>query len=502
MKTTETKEPNLKKNFFFNLANQILGLIAPFITAPYLSRVLHEAGNGQISYASSIITVFILFATLGFTTYGQREIAKVRNDKVERSKVFWEIVILKTLTTAITSAVFFALLYTIGFKKSNDLIAWYSIQLIGTALDITFYYYGEEDFQSLALQSIFVKTVGIVLTFCLVKTENDVWIHALCSILTTVASNVIMWVPLRKRIAFIKPTELSFKRHWIPTLEIFVPQLAITIYSVVDKLMIGWFASNSDYENGCYEQAYKINSMALLLVTVISPILLPRNAHDYQVGNMEEFHRHIDFTIHYTWMMGTPLIAGFAVLSYSLSSWFLGPGYAEVPLLMQIMSVRFILSGFAELCGTQIYIAIGKQKYFTISTIITAVINIILNYFFIRNWGATGAAITTAISELINAVILIVLACKQKYFTLKQFFLSSWKYLLSSGIMFATIYFMQKYMVIAAWSFFVIMFTGGIEYFLLLMLFHDSFFLTWFKRIWNKLFRHRKNKEIECSEGK
>lgn len=479
-------KPNLKKNFIYNFISQILTLVIPLITTPYLSRILGEEGNGQISYSLSIVTVFILFASLGFTTYGQREIAKVRDDKEATSKVFWEITILKAITTIISSGFFFALLYTTGFKKCNNLILIFSIELLSTIFDVTFFFQGEENFKSLALRTIFLKVLGLILIFCFIKTSDDTWIYALCLSISYFLSYVIMWPSLKGKISFVKLNTLSFKKHIGPTLRIFVPQLAVTIYSVMDKLMIGWFATNSDYENGCYEQAYKINSVALILVTVISSVLAPRNTYDYKSGNLDSFKNHINFAIHYTWMMGLPLIAGFAVLSNNLSSWYLGEGYAEVPLLMQIMSIRFVCSGISELCGNQIFIAIGKEKYYTIATCVAAVVNITLNYFFIKLLGATGAAISTAVCEFLVASILATIAIRKKYFSFKDLFSCSWKYLISALVMLVTIYFIQKYLPYTIWSFLVIMFTGAIEYFLILLALRDSFLTYWLGRFINK----------------
>jgi O-antigen/teichoic acid export membrane protein len=260
----------------------------------------------------------------------------------------------------------------------------------------------------------------------------------------------------------------------------------------MDKLMIGWFATNSDYENGCYEQAYKINSVALLLVTVISSVLAPRNTYDYKNGNIDSFKGHINFAIHYTWMIGLPLIAGFAVLSSNLSSWYLGDGYAEVPLLMQIMSVRFVCSGISELCGNQIFIAIGKEKYYTIATCVAAIVNIILNFFFIDIWGAIGAAISTSICEFLVASMLATIAIRKKYFSFKDLFSCSWKYLISALVMLVTVYFIQKYLPYTIWSFIVIMLTGAIEYFLILLALRDSFLTYWLRRFINKF---KKKKE-------
>ena len=60
------------------------------------------------------------------------------------------------------------------------------------------------------------------------------------------------------------------------------------MYSVFDKTMIGLLSSNPDYDNGCYEQAYKINSIGVTFpVLIITTILGPRNAYEFQRGNLD-----------------------------------------------------------------------------------------------------------------------------------------------------------------------------------------------------------------------
>jgi O-antigen/teichoic acid export membrane protein len=243
----------------------------------------------------------------------------------------------------------------------------------------------------------------------------------------------------------------------------------------MDKAEIGWFAQNSDYENGCYEEAYKINSTALIIVTAISPVLCPRNSYDYKIGNREGLNNHLDFAFRYTWLLGAPLIGGFAALSTNLSTWFLGDGYAEVPLLMQIMSVRFVLSGIGETLGSELFIAIGKEKYPTIAAGIAAVANVILNYFFIIRWGATGAAITTAISEFLVTALLVIFAFKEKFLTWKMLFNGAWRYILAAVAMFVLLYFIQPYFPVNVGYFLILVFIGSAFYFLFLFALRDPF---------------------------
>lgn len=482
------KKRGLKANFIYNFIGQILVLIVPLITAPYIARVLHEVGNGQYSYASSIITYFTLFANMGFDIYGQRQIARYQDDKYNKSRVFWELFILKCATTLISLAVLYSIVFTAGFGENyNYLILILSINVIAIPFDILFLFRGDEDFRSIAIRTILMRAVSLVCIFVFVKDEGDLWVYTLLTALSSFGANIIMWPTIVRRISFVKPSELKLAHHLKPAFLIFLPTLATTVYSVFDKTMIGLLAVNPDYENGCYEQAYKLNSVALLLVTVISSVMVSRNAHDYQTGNRAGLERNLYFACNYVWMIGIPLIVGFAVMGENLSAWFLGDGYAEVPLLMKVMSVRFVSSGFGVIFGDQLFIAIGKEKYPTIATLCAAVVNVGLNAVLIPKLGATGAAIATAVCEVLVTAILAVFVWRYKFISFRKVIIGSWRYIVAAAVMFVPIFFMQRYMGYSVWSFLVIAAVGAIVYFLTLILLRDKFFIELIKNVFNSI---------------
>lgn len=478
------KNNSLKKNFFFNFISQILILVIPLITTPYLARVLHEEGNGQISYAFSIVTYFILFANLGFTIYGQREISKFRNDKEKLTKTFYEIFFVRMITTTISIVILAIILFTIGFgEKYNLLITIYGIQLIAVYFDIQFFYQGTENFKSIALRSIIMKVIGLVCIFLFVKEETDIWKYALFISLATIFSNLIMWPYALKQVGICKAKEIKIFRHILPALLIFLPSLAVTIYSVFDKTMIGLLSSNSDYENGCYGQAYKLNNVMLLLVTVISPVLTARNNYDYSHNNEDGFKEHLYFSSNYVWLIGLPLIAGCIVLSKNLCTWYLGDGYAEVPLLLSIMAVRFVASGLSELFGTQYLIVIGKEKYVLISSIIAACMNLGCNFIMIPFYGSVGASIATAICEVSMTIVLGIFVYKQHFVSEKKIILMCFKYLFSALIMGLLIYLINSLFVETIWSFLLCVLIGAIAYFLMLILLKDKFVINILRKV-------------------
>lgn len=482
MSSSTTKRHGLKANFIFNFISQILTLIVPLITTPYVWNVLGADGNGQYSFSLSIITYFTLIANMGFDLYGQKQIAACRDEKEKKSAIFWELFLLKTIFTTVSMGILLGILYGVGFGEKYDiLILILSIQVVAVPFDIQFLFRGDEDFLSIAIRTILMKVIGMVCIFVFVKRSDQVWVYTLCLSLSIIASNLIMWPSAFRRIALVSPKKLSLFRHLVPSILIFLPTLAVTVYSVFDKTMIGLLAQNPDVENGYYEKAYQLNCVAVLLVTIISPVMVSRNAYDYSEGNHERMREHLYAASRYVWMMGLPLIIGFSVLSHNLCNWFFRTEYDGIPILLMIMSVRCVVSGFGEVLGNQLFIAIGKNQYPLIATIGAAVINLTLNFFMIPVYGALGAAIATAVCEVANTIVLFIIAGVKKYVSPLKIITSSWKYVLSAGIMFVPIFFLQRAMGETVWTFLLITFTGMAVYALSLALLRDAFFLKYVK---------------------
>ncbi len=72
---------SIKKNYIYNLLYQILSLLTPLITTPYISRVLGVEKIGIYSYSSSIVSYFVIFAAMGIASYGQRVVSYYQDDR-------------------------------------------------------------------------------------------------------------------------------------------------------------------------------------------------------------------------------------------------------------------------------------------------------------------------------------------------------------------------------------------------------------------------------------
>ena len=487
-KGKQSKSPNIKKNAIYSLISKLLITIIPVVTTPYLARVLGEVGNGQISYVSSIITYFTLAASLGFATYGQREIAKCRDDREQRSITFWEIFTTKVITTTVSLGVLAVLIFTIGFgERYNTLMLIMSLQVIAVIFDIEYLYTGNENFKSIAIRNIIVKVIGVALIFIFVRTADDVWIYALYLSLSTVFSYLIMWTGIKKYVGFVSIKKLKPWRHLKGTFIIFLPMVITSLFTTFDKTMIGMLSPNPDYDNGCYEQAYKINNIAQTFITIFSGVIMPRNVYAYNTGDIETMNNNVYKTCRYVWITSLFLVAGFMVLSENFCEWFLGAGYDEVPLLLYIMSIRLLVSGFSIIFGDR-FIAMGKEKYWMISVLIGAITNIGINAILIPIWGAIGAAIATAACEVVILIIMSILTFRNNGLSFKNVFAPSWRYIIAAGEMFCVMFIMQQFMPYIVWSFFVIGLTGAALFAGMLLLLRDDFFIGLLRSVFGKVF--------------
>lgn len=199
-------------NYIYNLIYQIVVIILPLITTPYLSRVLGAENIGTYGYTLSIVTYFVLFGSLGIAMYGQREIAYVQDDKPNRSKVFWEIIVVRTISLSI-SLVAFYFIYVSG-EKYQIYYKIFMLEIIATMLDISWFFQGLEEFKKTVGRNLVVRIASTILVFILVKTQDDLAKYIFIYVITTLLGNVSLWFYLPKYIQKVKIKSLDLTRPY------------------------------------------------------------------------------------------------------------------------------------------------------------------------------------------------------------------------------------------------------------------------------------------------
>ena len=277
-----SEKKSIKKNYIYNLIYQVLILILPLVTTPYLSRVLGAENIGIYSFTLSISTYFILFGSLGIALYAQREIAYFQDDKTKRSKIFFEILVLRFITLGIALLTFY-----LTFCIKGEYKVYYRIlilELLANTIDISWFFQGLEEFKKTVSRNIVVKVISVICIFIFIKNENNLLQYFIIYVLSILIGNITLWFYLPKFVNKVSFRDIKPLKHLKATLSLFIPQIAMQIYTVLDRTMIGTIVLNKK-EVGYYEQAQKIIKLLLTIATSLGTVMIPRMANTYANGD-------------------------------------------------------------------------------------------------------------------------------------------------------------------------------------------------------------------------
>lgn len=458
----------LVRNYLYNAGYQILLLITPLLTVPYISRVLGPTGVGINATTNSVITYFLLLGTLGVTIYGNREIAGCREDIHKRSVKFWEIEIMQISTILVAYCVFLIWLYfTTQFKMYFFL---QSFLILAGAFDISWYFMGLEDFKKTVLRNVIVKIISLLCIFTLVKDSQDTGIYILILSLSQILGNITLWPYLRTSVKTVRLGELHIWSHFRPSVALFIPQIAIQIYVALNRTML--WKLDSVTASGYYDYADKLIKLVLALVTATGIIMLPRISNLFAHGETKKIHRYLYASFDFVSCIAFPLAFGVAATATSLAPWFFGAQFSSVSSLLIIESPIILFIGWSNVIGQQYLIPTRQVKQYTQSVTIGAITNIVLNIPLIIIWGVRGAAIATLVSELV--VTLYQLFVVRKQLTMWKLFRNFSKYLIAGILMFVVVYCLNIQMKIGVGSIAGQVLEGGLIYAGLLLILQPS----------------------------
>lgn len=404
---------SLKTNYIFNLLNTISGLLFPLITFPYASRILLADGIGQVNFFQSIIQYITLFTCLGIPMYAIREVAKVRENIVERNKVTVEILLLHASLTVFGYVIVTILVATIAkIQVDIPLFLILSSTIFFTAIGCEWFYQGIEDFKYIAIRGLFVKLISAILLFVLVKTKEDILWYGAYSVIGVLGGNIFNFLRLRKYITF---TQFPFKelrpsRHLLPALHIFVLNLVISIYIQLNSIMLGFMDDATSV--GLFTAASKLSHMTLGVVGALGTALLPRLSNLIATGQKEKFNHLSQKAMQFVIAITLPMTVGMILTAPYLIPLFCGESYTPAILTLQIMSPIILAIGVSNILGIQILYPQGQENKVIISTALGAIVNFILNLWLIPKYSQDGASIATVMAEIMVTVSMVYIGKK------------------------------------------------------------------------------------------
>ena len=423
------KNKRFVKNYIYNMSYELLALLVPLITVPYVSRVLGASAIGDYGFPSGVVSYFGIIAALGTQNYAKKEIAFSQSDERSRSSIFWEIFLFRIISTFI---VLICYLTFIQFSDS-EFKTLYIIQLITVLswiLDFSWLFQGMENFKITAIRNTIVKVISTLLVFLFVKSKTDLNIYAIILSGSILIGNITLIPNIKKYVVRVPIRQLDIRRHLSGILIMFSSVVAVQIYTVVDQTMLGILVNNT--EVGYYSQAQKIIKVALTVVSSYALILLPRVAVLFKTNNKKEMNKYVNLSIDYLFFLALPLTVGVLLCASDFVPVYFGAGYEPVAGLMRVLSILFIVTGAGQLAGSFLT-AINKQIQCTIAVGLGALINVALNIVLIKRLSSIGACVASVIAEL--TVTLITVFVINKMFSLKYGIKSFFYYLIPTTTM-------------------------------------------------------------------
>ena len=468
-------QPSIKKNYIYNTLYEILAIIAPLITAPYVSRVFGADGVGIYSYTSAITAYFTMFSAMGIKSYGQREIAQHRENPQECSKLFWELELMCISTTAVSLIVWtFLIIFSANYSVYYLVL---TMTVLATAFDISWFWSGQEQYRFIVIRNSIIKILGIVLLFAFVRKRSDLVLYIALIAATGLLGNISMWSYLPKFLVKVDWKLLSVKRHYRQTFVYFIPTIATSIYTVLDKAMIGWITQN-DFENGYYEQATKILNICKTLVFSINTVVSSRISFLFAKEAHVEIKQKLETTMNFILFLSIPITFGLIGVAKRFVPLFFGKGYDETIAILCFMSPLMIIIGISNCLGSLYFTPSGQRARSNKGIVTGAVVNLV---------------IASVVAE--STITGIYLYMSRDYFDISCIFKFGWKRLIAAMVMFIVILFANNIISHQLIAFIVQVVLGIVTYVLCLLIMRDRFLLDNIKKYGEKLL-HTKSKRM------
>ena len=399
-----SQKKSLKLNFIMNAILAMSSFLFPLISFPYVSRILGPDGTGRVDFATSLIAYFLMFAQLGIPTYGVRACAKVRDNKHLLTKTAHELLIINLVMSAVSYAVLFlAVLFVPRLRQDRVLYILVSLTILFNTIGMEWLYKALEQYTYITIRSILFKIVSLAAMFLLVREKDDYVVYGGITILASSASYLMNFVHARKYISMRPVGGYEFAPHLKAVAVFFAMACASTIYTNLDKVMLGIMATNTDV--GYYGAAVRIKSILVSIVTSLGTVLLPRASYYVEHGMMDEFHKISRKALNFVVVAAVPLMLYFIYFARQGIFLLSGEDYAGAILPMQIIMPTLLFIGLTNILGIQILVPMGREKTVLWSMIAGAAVDLVCNLLLIPRFAAAGAALSNMLAE---AVVLLV----------------------------------------------------------------------------------------------
>ena len=425
------KSKSVFHNFIMNIILTTSSFIFPLITFPYVSRILSPDGMGKVSFATSVVSYFLIIAQLGIPTYGIRACAKVRDNREALYKTVKEIFCISMIMCVSAYVLLGTTIVLVQkFQEEQKLLIVISSMILFTTLGVEWLYKALEMYSYITWRSIAFKLIALVAMFLFVHEKNDYVIYGAISILASSASGMMNFLNIRKFVDLKVHYSLNFRKHMKAILVFFAMSCATTVYLNLDTVMLGFMKTDADV--GYYNAAVKIKNMLVSIVTSLGAVLLPRVTYYLENGERDKFKNLSTKAIQFVYFLSIPLLVFFVIFAKQSVLFLAGESYHNAILPLKCMMPTLLFIGLTNIMGIQILVPLGREDKVLFSVVAGAVVDLILNTLLIPRYAATGAAIGTMVAEAV--VFIIQYASDRRLFGEIFHLIRPWKIVIATMI--------------------------------------------------------------------
>ncbi|MDE6784221.1 MAG: flippase [Ruminococcus sp.] len=436
------KKSNIKKNFMYQMIYEVLVLILPFFTSPYIARVIGAEGLGIFSYSNSVAYYFVLLSMLGLKNHGNRAIASCRDHEYMLNYTFSNLLTLHVAVSLICSLAYIGYACTL---QEGRLYAFIQIFYVLSAIfDISWFYFGIEKFKTTVTRNVIIRLLNVFCVFAFVHDMDDLWKYCLIMAIGTFISQLSLWIPLHKYVRIIKPEWKGIREHIKPMFILFIPAIAVSLYKYMDKIMIGILSDKT--ELGYYENAEKVVNIPMTIISSFGTVMLPKMSNLSAKSDSRTSRYYMGISMKYVMWLAFALSFGLCGVGTVFAPMFWGKTFTESGILIMMLSATIPFMSFANVIRTQYLIPNQRDKEYVSSVVCGAIINLIINTLLISTMGARGASIGTVAAEV--SVCLVQTFVVRKQLPLLSYIKSFRVFILLGAVMFTAVYpfsfFMKK----------------------------------------------------------
>lgn len=413
------KEKSLSKNIVLNSIKTLCTLLFPLITFPYISRTLQVDNLGKVNFATSIVSYFVLISELGINAYAIREGAIVRDDVKRRNKFVSEIFSINIISTLCSYLLLIIVLVCVPrIWEYRYLIIINSTTIIFTTLGINWLYSIYEDYTYITVRSIVFQIVALVLMFVFVRDINDYYLYMWILVIQSVGANIMNFLHSKKFCTLKLTLQMNWKIHLKPIMILFATNVATTIYVSSDMTILGFMSG--EYHTGLYTVSSKIYRVVKLMLAAVLQVSIPRLSNYYNTGNKSGFHSVLMEIGKMLTLLLVPIVVGMYFLSDKIIIMISGIEYQEATTSLRVLCISLLFAIIAWYLSQCVLIPLKLESIMLKTTIVSALLNLILNIILIPIGQQDAAAFTTLIAEGYNAIIYIIYA--RRYLKWTEFF--------------------------------------------------------------------------------